>query len=169
MLWPPWDMYIYSIKSLKLVLIHSTVSRTPSHSCGDLQVEPAFSKINVDKTLNSHMCSKGIGSACFSHFLCVACLKCELCWQVPLMETRVNSCYFLICTVSTDNSRFQLQTSPWPMLFPLSEVPSCHSIYMRQEGFLAHPSRTEVKFPIIEIPGKYLSKSSDIPRMKSLN
>lgn len=24
-----------------------------------------------------------------------------------------------------------------------SEVPSCHSIYMRQEGFLAHPSRTE--------------------------
>ncbi|NXQ61123.1 ETV1 protein, partial [Anthoscopus minutus] len=25
-----------------------------------------------------------------------------------------------------------------------SEVPSCHSIYMRQEGFLAHPNRTEV-------------------------
>ncbi|XP_030406545.1 ETS translocation variant 1 isoform X3 [Gopherus flavomarginatus] len=24
-----------------------------------------------------------------------------------------------------------------------SEVPSCHSIYMRQEGFLAHPNRTE--------------------------
>ncbi|XP_023588040.1 ETS translocation variant 1 [Trichechus manatus latirostris] len=43
-----------------------------------------------------------------------------------------------------------------------SEVPSCHSIYMRQEGFLAHPSRTEVKFSIIEIswdikqePGMY--------------
>ncbi|KAM3821878.1 ETS translocation variant 1 isoform 6-T6 [Vipera latastei] len=26
-----------------------------------------------------------------------------------------------------------------------SEVPSCHSIYMRQEGFLTHPNRTEVK------------------------
>ncbi|KFQ93969.1 ETS translocation variant 1 [Nipponia nippon] len=30
-----------------------------------------------------------------------------------------------------------------------SEVPSCHSIYMRQEGFLAHPNRTEVKFTIM--------------------
>ncbi|KAM9303739.1 ETS translocation variant 1 isoform 7-T7 [Morus bassanus] len=30
-----------------------------------------------------------------------------------------------------------------------SEVPSCHSIYMRQEGFLAHPNRTEVKFSIM--------------------
>lgn len=31
----------------------------------------------------------------------------------------------------------------------LSEVPSCHSIYMRQEGFLAHPNRTEVKFSLM--------------------
>ncbi|OPJ81876.1 ETS translocation variant 1 [Patagioenas fasciata monilis] len=30
-----------------------------------------------------------------------------------------------------------------------SEVPSCHSIYMRQEGFLTHPNRTEVKFSIM--------------------
>lgn len=40
---------------------------------------------------------------------------------------------------------------------------------MRQEGFLAHPSRTEVKFSIIEIPYKYLSKLSDIPMMQSFN
>ncbi|MBN3297972.1 ETV1 protein, partial [Amia calva] len=26
---------------------------------------------------------------------------------------------------------------------PIAEVPSCHSIYMRQEGFLAHSNRTE--------------------------
>ncbi|XP_069504697.1 ETS translocation variant 1 isoform X3 [Ambystoma mexicanum] len=34
-----------------------------------------------------------------------------------------------------------------------SEVPSCHSIYMRQDGFLAHPNRTEVD--IKQEPGMY--------------
>ena len=74
-----------------------------------------------------------------------------MCWQDPLRRLVSVSVTFLSALRSLITTCFQLQTSLWPMLFPLSEVPSCHSIYMRQEGFLTHPSRTEVKFSIIEI------------------
>ncbi|XP_057587639.1 ETS translocation variant 1 isoform X5 [Hippopotamus amphibius kiboko] len=39
---------------------------------------------------------------------------------------------------SLHRSPSKTAATPWT-----TEVPSCHSIYMRQEGFLAHPSRTE--------------------------
>lgn len=81
-----------------------------------------------------------------------------ICWHVRHMGTCVRFCNFSVCTLSIDNHSVSAPDSFWPMLFPLSEVPSCHSIYMRQEGFLAHPSRTEVKLSTIKIPCKYHSE-----------
>ncbi|KAL2307426.1 hypothetical protein Nmel_000389 [Mimus melanotis] len=55
-------------------------------------------------------------------------------------------CSYPIDNLHTFNSR---QSFDLHCHLLLSEVPSCHSIYMRQEGFLAHPNRTEVKFSIM--------------------
>lgn len=123
--------------------------------------------------MNSHACSRELvqhDQRLILAFLGGPSLKCSLCVdKFPSWRLMSLSVTFLFALSVHCYNMFSAPDCVWPLLFPLSEVPSCHSIYMRQEGFLAHPSRTEVKFSIIEIPYKYLSKSSHIPRMQPLH
>ena len=157
LLWLPLGKQIDSIHVLKCLLTPGAIcfEDTITFMCCCL-ANLWFSKVGVGKTSNSHT---GSGESLFTMiWFSSPCLLVQappamltMCWQVPLRRLVYVSITFLSALCPLITTRFQLQTSLWPMLFPLSEVPSCHSIYMRQEGFLTHSSRTEVKFSIIEI------------------
>lgn len=130
------------------------VLRTPSHLRAVAQ--PTFSlvrlvwvKLRIHTPVQENRCSPWFST--FMSLMQAPPAMLTMCWQVPLRRLVSVSVTFLSALCPLITTCFQLQTSLWPMLFPLSEVPSCHSIYMRQEGFLTHPSRTEVKFFITEI------------------